>query len=251
VVDPQNDLHCVVDSSEALGALEWMHDLLWKANVAMQPAQAQKGQTWYEALLGGRWATATGGSWLLKEGGKQGGADAPLLLSDSWDLAVIPKGPKERASLATTDGWVIWKGSPRVAEAWELMKFLETDDWWDINMPITAQQPSRKSLQDKWVQVLKKDNPGFQNKHLEAFEPPMKQDYARVEELFRYDDEARKVLNDAYSKAVGRNEAGVSETFKAAAAQINQIEQQLNSGGTISTSSAKALAAPPCGCTAQ
>ncbi|MCL4543699.1 MAG: extracellular solute-binding protein [Chloroflexi bacterium] len=106
-----------------------MHDLLWKSNVTMQAGQAQKDETWYEALLSGRWATAVGGSWQLKEGGKQSGVDAPLLLSNSWDLAVVPKGLKDRASIATIDGWVIWKGSPYVAEAWELMKFLETDAW--------------------------------------------------------------------------------------------------------------------------
>ena len=250
-VDPSNDLHCVADSPESLGALEWLHDQMWKSNVAMQPAQAQKGQSWFEELLGGRFASSYGGSWLLKEGGKNGGADAPLLLSDSWDLALVPKGPKARATIATTDGWVIWKGSPHAAEAWELMKWLETDDWWDINMSITAQQPSRKSLQDKWVQTLKKDNPGFANKRLEAFTPPMTQGYARVQELFKYDDEARKVLNDAYNNSVSGNKQSVSEAFKAAATQINQIEQQLDQGGTATATATKqAQVAGPCSCVA-
>jgi multiple sugar transport system substrate-binding protein len=248
VVDPTNPLRCVADSSETLAGLQWIHDQMWKSNVAMRADQAQKGQSSYEALLSGRYATTYFGSWGLKEGGKNGGADAPLLIHSGWDAAVVPKGPKARASLATTDGWVIWTGSPHIAEAWQLMQWLETDDWWNINLPITAQQPSRKSLQTKWVDGLKKNNPGFQDKNLEAFTPPMQQDYAQVEELFTYDDEARKVLNDAYTKAVTDNKAGVSETFQAAAAQVNQIEAQLQQGGTVTTSSSKQAIVPPCDC---
>ncbi|MCL4544285.1 MAG: hypothetical protein M1118_06765 [Chloroflexi bacterium] len=59
-------------------------------------------------------------------------------------------------------------------EAWELVRWLQSDEWWTISIPITAQHPSRKSLQGQWVQMLKKDNPGFEDKHLEAFEAPMK-----------------------------------------------------------------------------
>jgi ABC-type glycerol-3-phosphate transport system substrate-binding protein len=156
-----------------------------------------------------------------------------------------------RSDLATTDGWVIWQGSPHIAEAWELMQWLESDDWWNINLPITAQQPSRKSLQSKLVDVLKKNNPSFQSKHLEASTPPMQDGYARVVEVFKYGDEARTVLNAAHSKAVTLNEAAVADTFMAAAAQINQIEQLLNLvdlGGTLSTSATKALAPAACPC---
>lgn len=234
-VDPHDDLKTLIAAPEALSALQWMHDLLWKSNVAMQAGQAQQGETWYQALLSGRWATALGGSWQLKEGGKQGGADAPLLLSHSWDLAVVPKGPKQRADVVTTDGWVIWKGSKHIEEAWELMQFLETDTWWNINMSITTQQPSRISLQGKWVQTLKKDNPGFQDKRLDAFLPPVKEGYGQVQEIFRYDSEARTVLNNAYTQSVTLNKTSVQEAFTAAAAQIDRIEQQLNSGGTTSS----------------
>ena len=45
-------------------------------------------------------------------------------------------------------------------EAWALISFLQTDEWWDINMPITGQQPTRVSLQAKYPVVLRRKTAG-------------------------------------------------------------------------------------------
>ncbi|MCL4543700.1 MAG: hypothetical protein M1118_03735 [Chloroflexi bacterium] len=75
----------------------------------------------------------------------------------------------------------------------------------------------------------------------------MKDGYGRVQELFHYDDEARKVLNDAYTQSVTLNRTSVQQAFTAAAGQIDRIEEQLNNGGST-TSSTKKAAALPCDC---
>ena len=39
---------------------------------------------------------------------------------------------------------------------------LQTDEWWDINMPITGQQPTRVSLQAKYPDVLRRSHPEWE-----------------------------------------------------------------------------------------
>ena len=49
-----------------------------------------------------------------------------------WEIAPLPKGPAGRFTLATNDGWSIWKGSKAPDATWELLKFLQSDEWTDI-----------------------------------------------------------------------------------------------------------------------
>ncbi|MCL4544281.1 MAG: hypothetical protein M1118_06745 [Chloroflexi bacterium] len=114
--------------------------------------------------------------------------------------------------------------------------------------PSGPPKPAKKPVTLLWStwgdSTNPKDNPGFQNKNLKAFLPPMTDGYGRVQELFRYDDQARTVLNSAYSQSVTLNQTTVQQAFSAAAEQIDRIEAQLNSGGP--TSSTKQAAVLPC-----
>ncbi|MDD4182059.1 MAG: extracellular solute-binding protein, partial [Victivallaceae bacterium] len=44
-----------------------------------------------------------------------------------WGIAMPPKGKHGRPIRYTSSGWVIWSGTKHPNEAWELMKFLNSD----------------------------------------------------------------------------------------------------------------------------
>ena len=80
-------------------------------------------------------------------------------------------------------------------------------------------------MSDKFVALTKKTYPALADKDLRAFIEPIKGDYARPEQFFLKDAESKKIWTDAVAATFTRNEAPVSDTFKKAAQQINQLHQ--------------------------
>jgi multiple sugar transport system substrate-binding protein len=218
-VDPTDDTKCTVDSPAALEATQWLHDRYWVDKSIIPNDKKTAGTTDDQRFKNGTTAMYGLGSWYITRLIKAVGPDM------QWDAFPLPKGKVMRSTLATTDGWVIFKGSPHPAEAWTLMKFLQADDWWTINMAVTGQQPARASLQDKWIAQIVKGNPVLADKNLKAFTVANTENYGRAVDLFHDDPPATKVLNDAYLKTVQLNQADVTSTMREAAAQVNQIEQ--------------------------
>lgn len=222
-VDPKDDRRAVFDSAQALGALQWLHDRMWKDRTLAQGAEITGAgglgfPNAYNAVAAGRLGMLLDGSWILARWLKE----QPDLAAE-WDVAQLPRGPVQRDGGATVDGWCIWKGSRQQELGWELVKFLQSDPWLEIATAIVGQQPARKSWQERFVELTKKTYPQLADKHLKAFTEPIKGDYARPEQFFRSDTEAKQHWADAVSATFTRNEAPVSDTFKRAAQQINQL----------------------------
>ncbi len=218
-IDPNDDTKCTVDSPAATEATQWIHDRYWVDKSIIPNDQKTAGTTDDQRFKNGTTAMNGLGSWYVTRLIKAVGNDL------QWDVVPLAKGKAGRSTLATTDGWIIFKGSPHAAEAWELMKFLQSDDWWTINMAVTGQQPARASLQDKWIAQIVKGNPVLADKNLKAFTLANTQNYGRAVDLFHDDPPATKALNDAYAKAVIMNQASVASTMRDVAAQVDQIEK--------------------------
>jgi multiple sugar transport system substrate-binding protein len=216
MVDPKDDTRSVLDQRPALEALQWIRDRMWADNVAIQRPQEQGNN--FQMLARGRVAMLIAGSWSLT---------TMIQAADQaeWDVALLPKGPVERRNRATVDGWTIWKESKSQAEAWELHKFLQTDEWWDTNMPITGQQPTRISLQTKYAEVMKKSRPQLADKKIEVFGDPVSKGYARPQEIFRLEDDAAPIVTKAWTDAVLDNKVAVSDAFKQATQEINTLHR--------------------------
>ncbi len=223
VVDPNDDLRCVIDSSQALEALQWIYDRMWRDNSAIQPAQRGGETNFYRLFAAGRIVMSMEGSWILTR--------MVINVGDSvdWDVAHFPKGPVQRDTVATTDGWAISKDSKAKEAAWELLKFLQSDEWWDINAAITGQQPTRKSLQDRWVELAKQGPYGkvLAKVDFKPFIDPVRQGWARPVEYFRFHDEVAGKLTEAWNQSIRDNAAGVAESFRRAAREINDQLKQL------------------------
>jgi multiple sugar transport system substrate-binding protein len=218
-VDPNDDTKCTVDSPAALEATQWLHDRYWVDKSIIPNDKKTAGTTDDQRFKNGTTAMYGLGSWYITRLIKAVGNDM------QWDAFPLPKGKVMRSTLATTDGWVIFKGSQHPAEAWTLMKFLQADDWWTINMAVTGQQPARASLQDKWIAQIVKGNPVLADKNLKAFTVANTENYGRAVDLFHDDPPATTALNAAYLKAVQLNQADVTSTMREVAAQVTQIEQ--------------------------
>ena len=130
-----------------------------------------------------------------------------------------------RNSLATTDGWAIWKGSKHPNECWEFLKFLQSDEWNDLLITVALLRPSRVSLFDKWLTSVQKAVPGLANKNLKVFGDAVP--YTTPLELFEFNPEATEIINASIRDAVFRtNSSGgdLATVCKAVASQVNAAE---------------------------
>lgn len=215
-VDPNDDTRCLLDQPPAIEALQWVHDRIWRQNVAPQPEQ----RLGVNLPRAGRAAMWEQGAWDLQRFVRDVGDQF------DWDVAVYPKG-KQRSTVATTDGWAIWIGTKAPEACWTLLKFLQTDEWIDMLMRLTGNGPARKSLADRWVRTLKQASPRLADKHLAAYTDALAKNYARPNPVFRFDDEVRPLLQEAITKTLDRNEAPLADTIRSAVAAANARLRQL------------------------
>ncbi|MGH2353452.1 MAG: ABC transporter substrate-binding protein [Chloroflexota bacterium] len=222
-VDPRDNRKAVFDSAPALSALQWLHDRMWKDQALamgsnITGANGLGFRTVYHAVGGGKVGMLLDGSWILARWLKE----QPEAAAD-WDVAPLPKGAAQRDGGATVDGWAIWAGSKHQDVGWELVKFLQSDPWLEIATSIVGHQPSRKSWQEKFVTLTKQTYPALADKNVKAFIDPIKGDFGRPEQFFLKDAESKKIWSDAVAATFTKNEAPVSDTFKKAVQQINQL----------------------------
>jgi multiple sugar transport system substrate-binding protein len=224
-VDPKDPRRAVFDSPAAIGAMQWLHDRMHQDRVLATNADITGAgglgfKNAYTAVGAGKLGMLLDGSWILARWLKE----QPELAA-AWDVAPLPRGAVQRDGGATVDGWAIWNGSKHQDVAWELVKFLQSDPWLEIATAIVGHQPSRKSWQDRFVDLTKKTYPALADKNLRAFVEPIRGDYARPEQFYLKDAESKKIWSDAVATTFTRNEAPVSDTFRDAAQRINRLHE--------------------------
>ena len=104
-----------------------------------------------DAFIGGRLAMVEDGSWALKD----------ILAKSDFrvGIAPFPSGPVQRVTLATTDGFGIFAGTEHPEEAWELVKFLISEDFGRAMARANFLQPARASLVDEWASIIRDEFP--------------------------------------------------------------------------------------------
>ena len=217
IIDPKDDKKCTVASPGSLEALQWIHDRLWKTGGWGQAGAVAAGgfRNTLGMLAGGKLATIETGSGSLGTMAK-GFPDA----QGDWDIAPLPRG-KQRAARASIDSWTVSKSTPDPDAAWEFMKYLQGAEWIDTLATLGGAQPARISMQDRFVDLMRKTIPSLATKNVAALTAPLKEKYARPQAIFRKDDDAWKVLREAWDATMVRNEQPVADAFRDAERRVN------------------------------
>ena len=149
-VDPDSPSLCAMDEPPAMTALEWLRARMWVDKVMATFPDVQNVST-REAFIAGEVATVEDGSWALKDIL----ANAPFRVG----VAPMPSGPAGRVTLATTDGFGIYAGTQYPEEAWELVKFLISDEYGLAMARANFLQPAKASLVDEWAKMIREEFP--------------------------------------------------------------------------------------------
>ncbi len=216
VVNPGDWTECWLDKPEAQDALEWIRARMWDDNSIAQPLQVEKqgeAKMWPTGMV----ATEEGGMGNLLYYTN----DAPF----KWDMTHLPKGPARRATLATTDGWAIYKGTKVPDAAWELMKVLVGDDLQKLVTVSWGTIPNRKSLLASWKDLSVKGQPKLAEINLDVVTEMMQEGYPMATELFKKHSESEMLIVAALQKVY---EAGETPTsyFKEVAAQVTKANRE-------------------------
>lgn len=219
MVDPNDDAKCVLDQPPALAALSWHRDRAWKDHFAIQFPETQ-GQNVTQLFSSGKVAMFVEGSWRL----------APMALEVppgvEWDMAVVPRKVR-RSTLATTDGWGVWRGTRNQEPAWDFMRWLQGDEWHDIMMGVVGLTPARVSQLDKWAGLVVRAYPGLQGRNVAAFTTPAKEKWADPSGFFRFHKEALDIITPTITKSLRDGQEAVDSAFREAARQVNAVQAQL------------------------
>ncbi len=152
-VDPGDTI--LIDSPEAIEALEFVHDMVWKHHVAPKPAEMGDLQAW-NTFLFGRVAMQINGYTDFKfntEGAKF-----------RWDIAQLPKGPVKRAVRGSGDGIMVSRRTKYPDEAVKFLRFYVSPEVQEILMKEEGLTTGRLSIQARYAELAP-----FPNLNLKAF----------------------------------------------------------------------------------
>jgi multiple sugar transport system substrate-binding protein len=216
IVDPGDPTKCVIDSPEALAALDWVRARMWDDKVMATFTDVNNVGT-QAAFYGGKLAMVEDGSWALKN----------ILENAKFRIGVapMPKGPARRVTLSTTDGFGIYSGTRHPDEAWQLMKFLVSKDYGRAMAEANLLQPARLSLVADWQGFVRAQYPAkAKDMDLDVFAAAHREGYSVVQEVFPHNmDEATRLLGDAFTKIFTLGQAQV-DTLLVVSRQIEATQ---------------------------
>ncbi|HSR47931.1 MAG TPA: sugar ABC transporter substrate-binding protein [Anaerolineales bacterium] len=210
LVDPEDPHRSWIARPEALAAMEWIRARMWDDRVMASFLDVGDLET-RRAFIQGRVATVEDGSWSLKDIL----AGAPFRIG----VAPFPAGPARRVTLATTDGFGIYAGTRHPEAAWELVKFLISQEYGRAMAKAHFLQPARRSLIPEWIGFIRDEFPeATQGLDLEAFADGHVRGYSVTAEIFANMAAARSIVEPAWQRIFTLGQAPVSEMVKVSAA---------------------------------
>ena len=209
-VDPDSPTKCLMDGAEALNAMQWLRDRTMASRLDVQNLSVT------EAFVQGRLAMVEDGSWSLKA----------ILEGAKFRVGVtsFPAGPARRVTMATTDGFGIYKGTQYPEAAWEFMKFLISPGYGRAMAQAHLLQPARASLVDEWIAIAREMyTTQTREMDLAAFAEGHIKGYSVTPEIFDNQDEARRLTANAWEQIYTLGRAPVS-MMREVAAQVEAAQ---------------------------
>jgi len=220
-VDPNDIGKTALDQEAAQRGLQWEYDRLFTEKT-WAPIDSGK-RTWQpssqqDGFVQGVLATFEDGLDKFQfVGTRLQGAD--------FGIMHIPKGPSQRNSLVTTDSWSIWHDTKNKDAAWELLKLITGKDFYVQQAKAIGYLPSRKSVLDQWISIVKDKGPSFAKIDYKVVTDALTGangfNYLTVDEVFRCQKEAEDVLQPAIN-AVVVDGSKVPSSIRDLKAQIDQ-----------------------------
>jgi multiple sugar transport system substrate-binding protein len=170
-----------------------------------------------QAFIAQRVAMVEDGSWALKA----------ILSGADFDIGVapFPAGPARRATLATTDGFGIYASTKYPEAAWELVKFLISQEYGRAMAKAQFLQPARASLVDDWIGMIRAEFPyKAKDMNLAAFAEGHLKGYSVIAETFANMADATRIANAAWADILTLGQAPV-DRIKAASRQIEDAQK--------------------------
>jgi multiple sugar transport system substrate-binding protein len=214
-VDPEDPSRSLMAQPEAMAAMEWVQERMWDDHTMASFLDVQNVDT-RQAFVDQRLAMVEDGSWSLKD----------ILQNAPFRIGVspMPSGPARKATLATTDGFAVYAGSKYPEAAWELLKFLTSQDYGRAMARTHLLQPARESLVDEWVALIRDQFPAkTKDLDLAAFAEGHREGYSVTAEIFRNMADARRLAQTAWGEIFTLGRSPVS-LIKEVSAQIEQAQ---------------------------
>lgn len=191
-VDPDDPTRSRMGDMQALEAMEWLRARMWDDQVMARPLDVQNLGP-QQAFISEKVAMAEDGSWALKN----------ILSNAKFRIGVapLPAGPIRRVTLATTDGFGIYRGTRYPQAAWELMKFLISKEYGRAMAQANFLQPARASLVQDWVEYIRQEFPDkTRDMDIAVFAEGHIQGYSVVAEIFPNMVEAKQLIYSAWDQ---------------------------------------------------
>jgi multiple sugar transport system substrate-binding protein len=191
-VDPQDPARCRLGDPQALAAMEWIRARMWDDRVMARPLDVQNIGV-PQAFVGQKVAMAEDGSWALKD--ILAGADFRV------GVAPLPAGPQRRVTLATTDGFGIYRETRHPQAAWDLLQFLIGKDYGRAMARANFLQPARSSLVQDWVDYVRQEFPDqAADMDIAVFAEGQLEGYSVVAEVFANMADAKRIIYAAWDQ---------------------------------------------------
>jgi ABC-type glycerol-3-phosphate transport system substrate-binding protein len=225
VRDAETMMTCTLDAPEAQEALEWIRQGMWDLNCFGQNNQIDATgipNTWTGSLPANIVAFA------------ERSADQFFALSDgmeegSWDIAHVPKGPKDQACMGAPDCWVVYKevtNRGNLESVWEMMKWISTGDYYQENVATMAGRiPGLLTAAEKWPDILRGIDSRLKNVQLEVVIDQLRTGEARGPQLFRFQAAAEELIIPAMEQIYIEGSAPVS-TLQDVAKKVTDAQQE-------------------------
>ena len=127
-------------------------------------------------------------------------------------VAPLPSGPAGRVTLATTDGFGIYAGTQHPEEAWQLLKFLISDDYALAMARANFLQPAKASLVEEWANVIRRQFPeAAAEMDIAAFADGHVKGYSVTAEVFPNMADARPLAYAAWDSILTLGQGGVEQ----------------------------------------
>jgi ABC-type glycerol-3-phosphate transport system substrate-binding protein len=218
---------CLLDQPPAIQAGEWIMPQIWD-QVGTQNFN-------YSDIENGITVFSPRGGWYIARD------VAAFGNKFEWDYVPVPYFPNGRATFGNNDFWGLNAYSPHRDAAWEVLKWLTYEDYWQrFTMKTAMLGPSKVSLWDEFETILTQTAPILRTKQIKWYKDAVQHGYGYAQKFFRYQpSQAFAIINNVMSE-LDAHKLDVIAAFTQITKQINALEA---TGPAIAAAQSAELAA--------